>query len=323
MQRNASSLLFLLSVVGCNLTSPLDDIEPNHPGDPLGNTGGSGNAGMGNNAGTANNAGNNTGGNVTASCPVCNIDAFDCTVDTSTGQASIIEPSEDGCTGTIGDGSSSDPLWLKCDTDQVCVEQEGTCYDATFTADSFTYQITGGSTVTCTEVTSAMPNCDEVELLVDGGFDDGSGAWIEVSSGGFPLIQDAAGLGSVTPHSGSYAAWLGGAPLEDSGLGQPVLVPEGTVSLTASGFFGLTSTDPGLADYAYATIGSDDSGIAQTFAMWDPRDATTPWVPFTSTTDAADLAGLSLTFLIGSTTDDVENTNFFFDSLSLTATVCQ
>jgi hypothetical protein len=277
---------------------------------------------MANNAGAANNAGNNTGGNVTASCPVCNIDAFDCTVDTSTGQATIIETSADGCSGTIGDSSETSPIWINCEDEQVCVDQETTCYDATFDSDGFSYQVTGGGTVTCTEATSAMPNCDEVELLVDGGFDEGTGSWVEVSTNGFPLIQDSSSLGSVTPHSGSYAAWLGGAPLEESGLGQPVLIPEGTVSLTASGFYGVTSTDPGLADYAYATIGSDDSGIAVTFEMWDPRNAVTPWVPFTSTTDAADLAGLSLTFLLGSTTDDVENTNFFFDSLSLTATVC-
>jgi hypothetical protein len=129
-------------------------------------------------------------------------------------------------------------------------------------------------------------------------------------------------LGAVAPHSGDYAAWPGGAEFEDSDLAQQVFVPDGTVSITVSGFYGLNSTDPGLNDYVSISIGSDESGIALGLQTWDPRNAVDPWVPFSSTTDAADLAGLTVYFLIRSTTDGAENTNFFFDSLSLKATVC-
>jgi hypothetical protein len=306
-----------LSVTGCKLASPLESVDPNHPATSTGNTG---NAGSSN--GGSGNGGNAGSGN--SSCPVCSHQNFDCTVGTSTGQATIVTTTSKGCTGSIGDSSESSPLWIDCDAEQVCVDQEDTCYDATLGSDGFTYQVTGGNTVMCTAGSSTvMPGCDEVEILVDGGFDDGSGAWIEVSTNGFPLIQDATQLDAVSPQSGGYAAWLGGAPLEDSGLAQPVFIPEGTVSLTVAGYFGLTTSDTGLNDYATIAVGSEDTGVNAIMQMWDPRNAVTPWVAFSGTTDAADLAGLSLTFLIASTTDDAANTNFFFDSLSLKATVCE
>lgn len=166
-------------------------------------------------------------------------------------------------------------------------------------------------------------NCDQVELLNDGNFDQLSGVWQEASSNGFTLIRDSSELPGVIPESGDYAAWLGGVALEESGLLQVVTVPEGTVQLTASGYYGLVTTDVGDGDFGYVALADGEANVLGSFAEWYPEDAVQPWNGFTATLDAASLAGTDVLFVIGSSTDDFDDSNFFFDSMSLTATVCE
>lgn len=51
-----------------------------------------------------------------------------------------------------------------------------------------------------------------MDLMVNGDFDSGPGSpWVEYSNQGYQLISENSGLPlGITPHSGSYVAWLGG-----------------------------------------------------------------------------------------------------------------
>jgi hypothetical protein len=57
------------------------------------------------------------------------------------------------------------------------------------------------------------------------------GSWKEYSSNDFLLVLDTAGLEGIVPHSGNWAAWLGGADNETSTLSQTIAIPPGATYL--------------------------------------------------------------------------------------------
>jgi hypothetical protein len=61
--------------------------------------------------------------------------------------------------------------------------------------------------------------------LYNGDFEQGNAGWQESSSGQFRLIFEQSALQEVVPHSGEWAAWLGGKSGEISELYQQVTIP--------------------------------------------------------------------------------------------------
>jgi hypothetical protein len=116
---------------------------------------------------------------------------------------------------------------------------------------------------------------------------------------------------------------MGGAASEDSDLGQQVFIPSGTTELTASGYYGVTGTETTTSDYAALSLGDPvSSSVLGIFETWYGDELTSPWQPFSVTVDGSALGGTSVNYLIASSTDASLNSNFYFDNLSLTATVC-
>lgn len=70
------------------------------------------------------------------------------------------------------------------------------------------------------------PNPSQV-VPVNGGFEDGKASWSEYSKNGWQVIMNASSL-VVTPHDGSWAAWLGGDHNEVSSISQSLQVPTGS-----------------------------------------------------------------------------------------------
>lgn len=86
-------------------------------------------------------------------CAVCNIKTFDCSIDAPplTGQATIDTVGDTTCSGIIGAGDEMPRFWIDCETSTICVEHTDECFDATFSAQGFSYTIPGkSSTITCT-----------------------------------------------------------------------------------------------------------------------------------------------------------------------------
>jgi hypothetical protein len=83
-------------------------------------------------------------------CAVCNGLQFDCAAGANQGTATIIGPEGNGCHGTITI-SETDQLWIRCGTNQVCVEHEDECFEAHGNASGFSFFIPGKElTVSCT-----------------------------------------------------------------------------------------------------------------------------------------------------------------------------
>ncbi len=69
-------------------------------------------------------------------------------------------------------------------------------------------------------------------MLRNGDFESGPIVWSEYSLRGWPLISNTSELPpALVPHSGSWAAWLGGDDNEDAVLSQTVTVMPGTAYL--------------------------------------------------------------------------------------------
>ncbi len=68
------------------------------------------------------------------------------------------------------------------------------------------------------------PTPAPVDPIINGNFESGPTAWVEYSAYGYPLIVDDFQDNTIVPYSGTWAAWLGGAPDELSIISQQVTI---------------------------------------------------------------------------------------------------
>jgi len=162
-----------------------------------------------------------------------------------------------------------------------------------------------------------------MDLLVNGGFDDGVGPWTEQSAQALPLIypwdDPALAEDGVTPQSGDFLARLGGADEEVAILSQIVEVPA-SATVVASGYVLIQTQETEEIVYDRAFIELD--GGATVVATWSNLDAESGWQPFEFVVDTAESSGRRVTFRLRVTTDTGGSTRFYFDSLTLVAETC-
>lgn len=143
--------------------------------------------------------------------------------------------------------------------------------------------------------------------LQNGNFEQGATGWTAGSSNGWDVIVNDL-PGSVTPRSGAWAAWLGGAKNETTTLGQQVTVPTGLPVLTywhwiasadLCGYDQAAVRINGLTVKSYALCGSSDTNGWQRVAI-----------------NLASYAGQKVTLEFRVTTDDSLNSNLFLDDVT-------
>lgn len=147
--------------------------------------------------------------------------------------------------------------------------------------------------------------------LENGDFEAGQTAWREQSDLGFDLVVDRFGGSGITPLSGTWAAWLGGANEEQAVLSQRVTVRAEEPFLV---FYHLiSSADDCGYDFGYVRVNGQ---VAETinlcritsFDRWTPR-----------TLDLSPIAGetVDLSFVI--VNDDQLVSNLFIDDVGFRA----
>lgn len=147
--------------------------------------------------------------------------------------------------------------------------------------------------------------------LVNGDFEQGNGVgWQESSSNSVPLISEGFAPNLLTPHSGSWGAWLGGLDDEISILTQAVTVPAAAPVLAF--YYVIGSED--FCGYDFAVVHVNDTEIEQ----YDLCSATNTedWVR--ATFDLSAYAGQNVTLEFAATLDGSGNSNFFLDDVSFT-----
>lgn len=148
--------------------------------------------------------------------------------------------------------------------------------------------------------------------LRNGDFEQGATGWTQSSTNGRTLIRTSFAPNTVTPHSGMYGVWLGGAFNETSTIQQLITVEGGAPYLAYWHWIG--SADFCGFDYGYVLI---NSTAVDTLELCDNND-TNGWVKRVVNLTA--YAGQSVTLRIRATTNGSLNSNWFIDDVAFKAT---
>ncbi len=140
------------------------------------------------------------------------------------------------------------------------------------------------------------------------GFESGATGWAEFSALGWPLIINSGFPSGVTPHNGSWLAWLGGDYDETAYVQQQVSVPSAGSFLSYWHWIG--SDD--VCGFDFANILVNGTSVHQYDLCSDAN--TFGWSQ--KVVNLAAYAGQSVTLRIRVTTDSSLNSNLFLDDFS-------
>ncbi len=166
-----------------------------------------------------------------------------------------------------------------------------------------------------------------VQYLSNSTFDSGAVSWIE-SGAGFPIIlstTDGTYPLPVTPHTGTYAAWLGGIDGVTRSIRQDVAIPAGATNVELVGMRWIATEELSTLtdwDTYTVTVRSTAGTVLETVASLGNTDAADAWISWGGAL-SGNYAGQTIRVQVESTQDSLDNTNFFTDTVVLRATICQ
>jgi hypothetical protein len=144
-------------------------------------------------------------------------------------------------------------------------------------------------------------------VLINGDFEQGHVGWTEYSTYGWDIVMEATSL-PVSPHGGSWLAWLGGDYDETSSVSQSITIPAGMPYLHY--WYWIASEDYCGYDYFWIKFGSTTlltNDLCET-------NSTGGWVE--GVLNLAAYAGSTNTLKFEATTDSSLNSNLFLDDIS-------
>lgn len=167
-----------------------------------------------------------------------------------------------------------------------------------------------------------------VNLLQNGNFETMPLAtgWTETRIQNEPLVRSD---GTIVAQSGSVRAWLGGvlgsltADATDA-LHQDVAVPAGATGIVITGYYDVRTGETGTTQYDKASIALTTTGgaVLEQVQAFSNAAPTTAWTSINHPV-TANIAGQTVRVRLTSSNDFTNATSFYFDTLALTATVCQ
>ena len=163
------------------------------------------------------------------------------------------------------------------------------------------------------------------ELLVNGNFDStpqGTG-WTQTPAD--PAVMLVTSDDGITEDTPTLKAWLGGYPgTAVDTMSQDLTVPAGTTMMVLTGKYDVATTETGttVKDTATIKLETPAGQALDTIASLDNAHATATWTAIDHTIPVAGLAGQTVRLMFRSSLDSANNTNFFFDTLSLQVTHC-
>lgn len=142
-------------------------------------------------------------------------------------------------------------------------------------------------------------------------FEQGAVGWSEYSSNGYTII-DTALPGNLTPTSGVYAAWLGGAENEIAQISQSFYIPPSYQDLAFNFYF--ASADECGNDYFYIKINGGQVGYADLCTSNNSSRWATARYPLTA------YQGQTIQLTLEVTTDGSLNSNVLIDDVRMLLT---
>ena len=173
--------------------------------------------------------------------------------------------------------------------------------------------------------------CTTIDLaLADANFDANAAGWTpyDTETGPPRLIIVPADTVGVTAESPPNVAHFGGVDDASAGMFQPITLPEGAVTITLTSYVQITTEETASAPLDVLTIqlwedADTTTGLIGDFAVFSNENPTTGWVEFTGTVDVEAYAGETVEFDLWAETDGSLITEFYVDSLGVTAYACE
>jgi hypothetical protein len=166
-----------------------------------------------------------------------------------------------------------------------------------------------------------------VPLLTNSSFDQGNTGWASVPADR-PMIARAEDVAATTglpiqAFTAPYIAWLGYDLVStEMTLRQTFTIPADATALVVAGYRQIRTDEGGCAcDYGYVdvTVGTEQMAGLRS---WSALDAGTGWSYFTDTISLPPGPAQTGAVQLRAVMDDGVATNFFFDSVSVTAVRC-
>lgn len=149
---------------------------------------------------------------------------------------------------------------------------------------------------------------NDVFLLPNGNFEQGRVIWQEYSQQGYALLYTITQTpNAAPPHSGNWAAWLGGALGETSFIQQTVTVP--TERPILSYWHWIASEDECGYDFGGVLV---NNSVIEIYPLCNSQD-THGWA--LHTVDLSSYKGKTITLQIRAETDALYNSNLFIDDV--------
>jgi hypothetical protein len=176
-----------------------------------------------------------------------------------------------------------------------------------------------------------QPVCHDQQLLANPVLDlnpSGMG-WVQQNIDSYaPIIT---GDDGIVEHTAPFKAWMGGLEAYDYGVNsvtdvlyQNVAVPANTTQLRFTGQYDVRTAETATVAYDTAQVALTRTDGTPLLVIKDLSNltTTTQWtaLDMTSTTG---YAGQTIRVRITTTNDVIDPTSFYFDTLALTATICQ
>src|SRR5262245_60366228 len=170
-----------------------------------------------------------------------------------------------------------------------------------------------------------VPVCTTMQLLANPTFDGTpvGVSWTEIRTNPNDALIRADAPAPVVEDTAPNLLWLAGVnDCVDRAI-QDVNVPADTTMLVLTGKIQVRKrTLADDQDIARIQLRTTSDTVVQELIHWDGVTQLTAWTPFSATIPGGH-AGQAIRISVESTTDDNTLTDFYFDSLALTATVCR
>lgn len=157
-------------------------------------------------------------------------------------------------------------------------------------------------------VQSVIVTSGQLVQLINGNFEGGSTGWTSYSTHGWSLIRNSGFPGTVGPHGGSWAVWLGGDYNDLSYIQQQATVPTGTPYLAY--WYWIASADGCGYDFGGVLI---NGTVVETLQLCGSQN-TGGWVK--RVVNLNSYAGQTVMIRIRAETDSSYNSNFFIDDVA-------
>lgn len=149
--------------------------------------------------------------------------------------------------------------------------------------------------------------------------------WTETRFSNQPIVRND----GFAAQSGTSKAWLGGVvgtigtPATDA-LHQDIAIPASATGVTFTGYYHVITGETGATVYDRGNIdlATTAGTTIEAIMGFDNAHATGAWTAFNKTF-TQNVAGMTVRVKMSSSNDFSNATAFYFDTLALTATVCQ